>query len=123
MRSAALGSSGSSGSATIELAQDPLVAGRHLVQAQQLAQHHRVLAQRLVDQPLALLDALGDLDLALAVEQRHGAHLAQVHADRVVGLLVGGETELGGLVFLLVEVARAAGFEVVPVLVALRGGR
>ena len=36
---------------------------------------------------LAALDAAGDLDLALAGEQRHGAHLAQVHADRVVGLV------------------------------------
>ena len=38
------------------------------------------------DRVLALLDALGDLDLALAGEQRDGAHLAQVHADRVVRL-------------------------------------
>ena len=38
--------------------------------------------------PLALLDALGDLDLALAGEQRDRAHLAQVHAHRVVGLRV-----------------------------------
>ena len=101
-----------------QLAQDALVRGRHLVQAQQLAQDHRVLAQGLVDQPLALLDALGDLHLALAVEERDRAHLAQVHAHGVVGLLVGGETELGRLVFLLVELARA-GLEVVPVLVAL----
>ena len=35
---------------------------------------------------LAVLDALGDLDLALAGEQRDRAHLAQVHAHRVVGL-------------------------------------
>jgi hypothetical protein len=35
---------------------------------------------------LAALDALGDLHLALARQQRHRAHLAQVHAHRVVGL-------------------------------------
>ena len=35
---------------------------------------------------LAALDALGDFDFALAGEQGHGAHLAQVHADGVVGL-------------------------------------
>ena len=36
---------------------------------------------------LPALDALGDFHLALAREQRHGAHLAQVHAHRIVGLL------------------------------------
>jgi hypothetical protein len=41
----------------------------------------------LMTDELAALDALGDLDLALAGEQRHRAHLAQVHADRVVGLV------------------------------------
>ena len=40
------------------------------------------------DRVLALLDALGDLDLALAREERDAAHLAQVHADRVVRLRV-----------------------------------
>src|SRR5215210_4485922 len=103
-----------------ELAQDALVPDRHLVETQELPQHDRVLAQGLVDQPLALLDPLGDLHLALPVEQRHGAHLAQVHADGVVRLLMAGETELGGLVFLLVEIARAARLEVVPVLIAFR---
>ncbi len=101
-----------------QLAQDALVARRHLVEAQQLAQDHRVLAQGLVDRPLALLDALRDLHLALAVEEGDRAHLAQVHAHRVVGLLVRREAELGGLVLLLVELVRAR-LEVVPVLVAL----
>src|ERR1044071_7226925 len=36
---------------------------------------------------LPALDALGDGDLALAREQRHDAHLAQVEADGVVRLL------------------------------------
>ena len=72
-----------------------------LVQAQELAQHDRVLAQRLVDQPLALLDALRDLDLALAVEQRHGAHLAQVHAHRVVGRALLHRRGVGDLLGLL----------------------
>ena len=40
------------------------------------------------DRVLALLDALGDLDLALAREERDAPHLAQVHADRVVRLRV-----------------------------------
>src|SRR6266851_711590 len=44
---------------------------------------------RLFSETLPVLDALGDLDLALAGEQRNRAHLAQVHAHRVVGLGVG----------------------------------
>ena len=39
------------------------------------------------DAELSALDALGDFDFALAGEQRNGAHLAEVHADGVVGLL------------------------------------
>ena len=48
------------------------------------------------DAELAALDAFGDFDFALAGEQGDGAHLAQVHADGVVGLLklTGGEVEL-----------------------------
>ncbi len=39
---------------------------------------------RLHHHELPALDALGDGDFALARQQRHGAHLAQVHADGVV---------------------------------------
>ena len=46
------------------------------------------------DAELAALDALGDLDLALAGEQGHGAHLAEVHADGVVGLFEGAGREV-----------------------------
>ena len=42
---------------------------------------------RLDDGQLAALDALGDLDFAFAGQQRDGAHLAEVHPDRVVGLV------------------------------------
>jgi hypothetical protein len=41
-----------------------------------------------VDLHLADLDALGDLHLALAREQRHAAHLAEVHANGIVALRV-----------------------------------
>ncbi len=41
------------------------------------------------------LDALGDGDLALARQQLHRAHLAQIHAHRIVGAL--GGNGLGGL--------------------------
>ena len=51
---------------------------------------------RLDDRELAALDAARDLDFAFAGEQRNGAHLAQVHADGVVGLVerAGREVEL-----------------------------
>src|SRR5712692_2060222 len=42
---------------------------------------------RLDDRQLPALDAPRDLDLALAREQRDGAHLAQVHPHRIVGLV------------------------------------
>ena len=42
------------------------------------------------------LDALGDGDLALAGEQFHRAHLAKVHADRVVGAVDGFLLGRGG---------------------------
>ena len=69
------------------------------------------------DADLAALDALGDLDFALAGEQGDGAHLAQVHADGVVGLLegAGGEVELdvvglfAGLGLVLVALAGELG--------------
>ncbi len=65
------------------------------------------------DAELAALDALGDFDFALAGEQRNGAHLAEVHADGVVGLFerAGREVEFdvvglfAGLGLVLVAVA------------------
>ncbi len=56
-----------------------------------------IVGEGLVDLRLALLDAFGDADLALAVEQLDRAHLAQVHAHRVVGLLDGVAGLVGGL--------------------------
>jgi hypothetical protein len=41
------------------------------------------------------LDALGDGDLALAGEQLDRAHLAQIHANRIVGALGGLRSRLG----------------------------
>ena len=42
---------------------------------------------RLDDRELAAFDAAGNLDFAFAREERHGAHLAEVHADGIVGLV------------------------------------
>src|SRR5262245_53144942 len=56
---------------------------------------------RLDDRQLAALDAPRDLDFAFAREERHGAHLAHVHADRIVGLVerAGRQVELGAFAF------------------------
>ena len=45
----------------------------------------RALAQPLDHRLAAGLDTLGDGDLALAAQQLHRAHLAQIHAHRIVG--------------------------------------
>ena len=76
--------------------------GQHRLEVEDLAQLHaafvegvgpaddrvegdRAFAQAPDHDVAAGLDALGDRDLALAGEQLDRAHLAQVHADRVVG--------------------------------------
>ena len=70
---------------------------------------------------LAALNALGDLDLALAGEQRNGAHLAQVHAHRVVGFFqgAGGQVELDVLALFQLEVLVAGEFGAVQQVDAL----
>ena len=85
---------------------DPLVGDLFVVEDHQLANRApaglqvvahlddllgdgRRARDRLDDRQLAALDALGDFDLAFARQQRHGAHLAQVHPDRVVRLVEG----------------------------------
>src|SRR6185312_2275824 len=71
--------------------------------------------------PLAFLDALGDLDLAFAREQRDRAHLAQVHAHRVVGLRIALVVLFG--LFLLALFFVAVGGSLFRLLaVAERGG-
>ncbi len=57
-----------------------------LAQRGNLANHDGRTGDGLEHAHLAALDALGDFHFALARQQRHGAHLAQVHAHRVVGL-------------------------------------
>ena len=91
------------------LVEDHHVAHGELARAQALGQPRHLLrghgraGDDAHDGLLAALDALGDLDLALAREQRHRPHLAQVHADGVVRLVQGarGEVELGAFLALL----------------------
>ena len=72
-----------------------------LAQIEQFADHDRRTRKRLQHAQLAALDALGDFNFAFAREQRHGSHLAQVHADGVVGFFqrAGGEVEFDVLPF------------------------
>ena len=80
--------------------EDDQLADAALVGPQLLAHRHdragdrRRAGDRLDDGQLAALDALGDLDFAFAGEERHGAHLAQVHADGIVGLVEGARREV-----------------------------
>ena len=55
--------------------------------------------ERLEHADLAALDALGDFDFAFAREQGDGSHLAQIHADGVVGFFesAGSEVEFNVL--------------------------
>ncbi len=70
-----------------ELANRPIAAAQLIAEQDHLLRDQRRAGNRLDDGELAPLDAPRDLDLALAREQRHGAHLAQVHPDRIVGLV------------------------------------
>ena len=54
-------------------------------QRHNLANHDRRTRNRLQHAHLPALDALGDFHFAFARQQRHGAHLAQIHAHGVVG--------------------------------------
>ncbi len=73
----------------------------------------RAFAQAPDHRVAAGLDALGDGDLALAGEQFHRAHLAQVHADRVVGavdrLLLGRGRGAGAAVVERIDLVLGAG--------------
>ena len=50
------------------------------------ALHQGGAADRLLHAQLAAFHAAGQIDFAFASEQRNGAHFAEVHADRVVGV-------------------------------------
>ena len=81
-----------------------------LADGHDLADDDRRARERLQHAQLAALDALGDLHFAFAGEQRDRTHLAEIHADGVVGFFqrAGREIELHVL----------AGFYVLELLVA-----
>jgi hypothetical protein len=70
-----------------ELPDAALVGLERLAHLDDQARDRRRPRDRLDDGELAAFDPLGDLDFPLARQERDGAHLAQVHADRIVGLV------------------------------------
>ena len=86
-----------------------------------LANHDRRTGDGLEHAVLAALDALGDFDFALAREQGHSAHFAQVHAHRVVGLFERsrGEVQFDVLALFELEVLVGAEFRAVEEVDAL----
>ena len=69
---------------------------------QQFADHNGRPRQGLEHAQLTALNALGDFHFAFAREQRHSSHLAQIHADGIVGFFQssGGQVEFDVLAFL-----------------------
>ena len=88
------------------LLDDAAVFLGRVVDLEDLFEDDAVLGERLVDLALALFDALGDVDFALTVEKLDRSHLAQIHADGVVGLVddaAGGGDDVGLDFFALVD--------------------
>ena len=86
-----------------------------LAEGDDLANDHGRAGQRLHHAKLSTLDALGDFDFAFTGEQRDGAHLAQVHADGVVGLFQRSRGQVQLDVFALFEVEVLVAAELGPV--------
>ena len=79
-----------------ELADAPLLVLELIAHRHDRAGDRWRAGDRLDDRQLAALDALGDLDFAFSREEGDRAHLAQVHANGVVGLVerAWGQVEL-----------------------------
>ena len=63
------------------------VSAERFGQRKNLADDERGARKSFADRRLAALDALGQLDFSLSRKQRHRAHLAQVHAHGIIGLV------------------------------------
>src|SRR5262245_18837322 len=75
--------------------QDGALAGVQLIaELDHFLGDERRARDRLYYRQLPALDPPRDLDLALARQERHRAHLAQVHADRIVGLVERARREI-----------------------------
>ena len=64
------------------------IFAQHLRHGQNFANHQSRAGDGFAYGGLTALDALGEFDFAFAREQRHRSHFAQVHAHRIVGLVV-----------------------------------
>ncbi len=64
------------------------IFAQHLRHGQNFANYQSGAGDGFAHGGLAALDALGEFDFAFAREQRHRSHFAQVHAHRIVGLVV-----------------------------------
>ncbi|TPW03260.1 MAG: hypothetical protein FD129_3078, partial [bacterium] len=80
-----------------ELLELELLLGQEHRAGLQLAHGRGGLEEGIHDPMFRLLDPLRDDDFPLAIEQRHLAHLAQVHADRIV--VADRRQDRGGLGF------------------------
>ena len=98
-----------------QLADGALAGAQLIAHADHRLGDRRHARDRLDHRELAALDAAGDLDFAFAREQRHGAHLAQVHADGIVGLVERArrQVELGAFAFRTFLALDAFAFELV----------
>ena len=85
-----------------------------LAHRQQFVDDNRRPRERFQHPQLPALDALGDFHFAFAREQRHSSHLAQIHADGVVGFFESAGRE--------VEFDVLAGFSFFFELLIERGG-
>ncbi len=77
-----------------QLANGPVAGMQPVPELDDVPGDERGARNRLDDRQLAALDAAGDLDFSLAGEQRHRAHLAEIHADRIVGLVERARREI-----------------------------
>src|SRR6478609_5810518 len=79
-----------------ELPDRPVTGVQGVAQLNDLARDERRARDRFDHREFAALDAPRDFDLAFAREERHGAHLAQIHPDGIVGFVErsGSEVEL-----------------------------
>jgi hypothetical protein len=78
---------------------DDLFDGAHaflevFAHGKQLVDDNGRAGERLEHADLAALDALSDFDFAFPREQGHGSHLAQVHADGIVGFFESAGSEV-----------------------------
>ena len=103
------------------VAQQGLALADRVAPADDRAHRQRALAQSLEHGVAPGLDPLGDLDLALAREQLDRAHLAQVHAHRIVGaakVLVVDRGRALGLVLPALELILGAAVGAAAILLA-----